>query len=223
MLPHGARGIDLEGLSAVFCSEKVIAFKAGDGEHYTLHTGWKSGIIDVHRTWKGPEGTENHQTIFAMRRDAIPAVCRDLASIEAEFIGLFRRLRLGWLKHRGICVVRGCLPTTSDEICKVTKKRRGRLVFIEEEVRDQLYVPEYLDEIFEFPDGAFGLFKSGKNIGIGLKVTYQLREPQFYWIKMKDLSRFSGMWSRKILQVFMRHKIPPDQYSEHDVLRPSGS
>ncbi len=65
-LPHGARGIEVEDLVLIFAESKVVFLSKARQEHYTLHAGPRSGVIDVHRTWTDEEGIERHQTIFAI-------------------------------------------------------------------------------------------------------------------------------------------------------------
>lgn len=51
-LPHGATGIEVGNFVIELRSDKVVVLAKDRGEHYTLHAGQKSGILDVHRTWR---------------------------------------------------------------------------------------------------------------------------------------------------------------------------
>ena len=102
-LPHGATGIEVGNFVIEFRSDKVVVLAKDRGEHYTLHAGHKSGILDVHRTWRAPDGTERHQTVFAMRHADLPAFLNEFASMPAGMVRLLRRLQ-AWMalpaRHR---------------------------------------------------------------------------------------------------------------------------
>jgi len=55
-LPHGAKGFDLDPFAVLFCADKIVALHKSTGEHYTLHVGTNSGVLDVHRTWTDKDG-----------------------------------------------------------------------------------------------------------------------------------------------------------------------
>lgn len=63
-LPHGASGVEVGDFVINFCSDKVVALAKYGDTHYTLHAGHASGVLDLHRTWRDPDGTERHQTVF---------------------------------------------------------------------------------------------------------------------------------------------------------------
>src|SRR5262245_50792479 len=73
-LPHGARGIDLGDLALEEGKDKLVLIKKSATEHYTLHAGTASGIMDVHRTWTDERGTIQHQTLFSITRDDLIAI-----------------------------------------------------------------------------------------------------------------------------------------------------
>jgi hypothetical protein len=166
----------------------------GDGKHHTLHTEMHSGVIDLHETH--PEaGAADHRTLFAMHRDDLATVLAEAAPMLPEFLRLFRPLRLGWLKHRNISIARGVDPVSDDDIAAVTRKHKRRLTL--EGLYDQnVFVPEFLEEVYDFPDGNFSLHHRGGQIGIGFKQTDAEGHVRLSWIKRRDLVRLvtSGRW-----------------------------
>src|SRR5260370_41957942 len=110
--------------------------------------------------------------------------------MRGELLGLVRPLRLGWLKHRNIGIARGIDPVSDDDIAAVTRKRKRRLTLDAELYEQNLFVPEFLEEVYEFPDGNFALFHRGRQIGIGFKKTYADGNVRLFWIKRRDLARF---------------------------------
>ena len=83
-----------------------------------------------------------------------------------ELFGLIRPLRLGWMTHRGIGIARGVDPINDRDLAAVTRKRKHRLVIDAQLYRQNIFIPEYLEEVYEFPDGQFALFRSVRNSGL---------------------------------------------------------
>jgi hypothetical protein len=221
-LPHGARGIEGDGFAVEFRDDKIVFVpkSTGDRKHYTLHTGPGSGVMDVHETTSDAEGREQHRTLFALRKDDLPPVLQELSLMVPELFGLLRPLRLGWLKHRNIAVARGIDPVCDADIAAVTRKRKRRLTLDAELYQRNIFAPEYLEEVYDFPDGNFTLIHHGRNIGMGFKQTDAAGNVRLYWIKRRDLSRFGNDWQQKVIGALQRLAIPHERYTEYRFLRP---
>jgi hypothetical protein len=166
--PHGATGIEVGDFVLQVAAGKIVALAKDRGEHYTLHFGEASGVLDLHRTWKDEGGIIRHKTVFAMLHADIPAVLNELAPTVPNIFRLHRKLRVGWMHRHGIGIVRGLEPLTDADIEAVTRKRPGRkrIVVDEEKVKANLFIPEYLDDVWDMTDGAFSLLRGSKRIGI---------------------------------------------------------
>jgi hypothetical protein len=212
-LPHDANGIKLDDYTVKLRNDKVMVFpRSGDkGDHYTLHTGPHSAVLDVHETL--PEKDE-HRTLFKIRHEDIGAVLGDTAPMAEGLLRLLRPLRLGWLKRHGICVVRGLDPASDDEIEAITVRRNGCLVIDDERLKANIFVPQYLDEVWGFPDGAFSLVHCGRKIGIGFKKTDSGGNARLFWIKLLHLKRFAAVWQPKIVDALSRSAITPGKSGE---------
>ncbi len=224
LLPHNARGTDLGDFVILFCADKIIVTRKTDGDHCTLHSGYKSGVIDLHRTWKDNQGCEQHTTIFAMRRDSILALLRELNSLPQSLGRLLRPLRLGWLGRRGIGIAWGALPTGEEHINRVSRLgSKRRLVFDREKLLCGIYAPEYLDEVCWQPDGQFTLWSNGRMIGIAFKSTDLHGNARLAWMKLRDLQRFQGQAWCLIREAAMRYAIPESEYHNYTFLQGRGS
>lgn len=117
ILPHGAKGIESEDFAVELRGDKIVFVPkaAGGGQHYTLHAGMHSGVIDLHETHPEADGQEQRCTLFAMRRDDLATLLGEAAPMP-EFLRLLRPLRLGWLKHRNIGIARGIDPVSDEDI-----------------------------------------------------------------------------------------------------------
>jgi hypothetical protein len=219
ILPHGAKGIEGDEFAVEFRHDKVVFIVKSDGagKHYTLQAGLKSGVIDLHETH--PE-TNERRTLYAIQRDAIPALMGESAAILPELLGLLRPLRLGWMKHRNIGIARGIDPVSDEDIAAVTRKRRSRLTIDPELHRQNIVVPEYLEDVYDFPDGNFSLIYRNRPIGLGFKATNPDGEVRLFWIKYRDLECFSREWRKKMGEMFERLAIPPERYPEYPFLTP---
>jgi hypothetical protein len=181
ILPHGANGIQGDGFAVAFGDGKIVFVVKRQPDdsgvemserHYTFHAGQKSGIIDVHETRSLRDGHKEHKTLFALRADDLPSVLQSLAPMLPELFALFRPLQIGWMKHRNIGVARGIEPVRHADVEAVTVKRKRKLCVDPERYRDNVFVPEYLEEIYDFPDGNFTLFHRNRNIGSRCGLSY---------------------------------------------------
>lgn len=136
-----------------------------------------------------------------------------------EFLSLLRPLRVGWMKFRSIGIARGINPVSDAEIEAVTVKRKRRLTLDPEFYQRNIIVPEFLEEVYDFPDGNFALFHKGRQIGIGFKKTDAQGIVRLFWIKGRDLLRFGRAWQAKLAASSARLAIPPERYTEYSVLR----
>jgi hypothetical protein len=220
-LPHGAKGIEADGFAVTFCGDKLVFIpKAeGSGKHYTLHSGPKSGVIDLHETDPAADGRDQHRTLFAVRHDDLAGLLGEATPMLREFLDLLRPLRLGWLKHRNIGIACGIDPVSDDDIVAVTRKRRGRLTLDAGLYEQNVFVPEYLEAIYDFPDGNFALFHRNRRIGIGFKKTYANGNVRLFWIKRRDLARFVNNWGARVVTALESVAIPHASYAEYPFLR----
>jgi len=221
-LPHGASGVEFGDFVIEFRKDKVVALAKNRDEHYTLHAGQASGILDLHRTWREADGTERHQTVFALHRSDLPTVLAELSPMATGILRLFRPLRVGWLHWNNIGVVRGLVPTTDADIAAITRKRPGkkRVIIDEDTLRANIVIPEYLAEMWDFPDGAFSLFKRGRQIGVGIKATDPAGHVHLYWFKLRDVAKLFAEFENHFLTAVSRYAIPKERYKDYGVLEP---
>jgi hypothetical protein len=156
-----------------------------------------------------------------MQYAQIPAFLNELLPTMASF-RLSRPLRIGWLYRNRIGIVRGLDPITDSEMEAVTRKRPGRrrLIVDEEKIRENIHVPEYLEDVWDFPDGAFSLMSDSRKIGIGIKATDRCGIARLRWFKLRDATRFFRMAQSQIITAALRHAIPPEKYRDWRVLEP---
>ena len=135
---------------------------------------------------------------------------------------LLRPLRVGWLHWNNIGIVRGLDPITDADIDAITRKRPGRkrVVIDEDKARVNIVIPEYLGEIWDFPDGAFSLLKRGRKIGVGVKATDATGYVHLYWFKLRDIIRLFGGFEEHFLAAASKYAIPKEKYHEYGVLEP---
>lgn len=220
-LPHGALGIEAEDFAIELRGDKIVFVvkTAGAGKHYTLQTGSKSGVIDLHETLDRPGESNQHRTLFAVRRDDLIALLGQSGPMLGELLGLLRPLRIGWLRHRNIGIARGVDPVSDADIAAVTRKRRKRLVLDAGLYEENVFVPEFLEDVYDFPDGNFSLFARGRQIGMGFKKTDPVGRVHLFWIKRRDLMRFGNQWQAKLSHAFADIAIPREDYRHYPFLR----
>ena len=137
-----------------------------------------------------------------------------------EMIGLIRPLRIGWMKHRDIGVARGIEPVSDADIAAVTTKRKKKLSVDPQGYQHNICIPEFLEEIYDFPDGNFTLTHRNGSIGIGFKTTDAEGHVRLFWIKRRDLLRFGNNWQERVIGALRRIAIPPEDYALYPFLSP---
>jgi hypothetical protein len=228
-LPHGAKGLESEEFAIEFRDDKVVfvAKRAPEGQadgpeterHYTFHAGPDSGVIDLHQTRTFSDGRKEHRTLFALRKDDLPPVLQELTAMVPDLLGLIRPLSIGWLKRRNIGIARGIDPVSDEDIAAVTRKRKRRLALDPDLYKRNVFVPEFLEDVYDFPDGNFALLHRGRQIGIGFKKTDAEGHGRLFWIKRRDLMRFGNHWQEMVMDALRRIAIPPESYPAYPFLR----
>jgi len=227
-LPHGAKVFECEDFALFFGADKVVFIvkpradqpvEQGTEKHYTFHAGPDSGVIDLHETLIAADGQKHYRTLFAMRTNDLPPVLQQLAPMVGEFLGLMRPLRLGWMMHRDIGIARGVDPLGDHDLAAVTRNQKRRLVLDAQRYEQNIFIPEYLEQVYDFPDGNFTLFQRGRNLGIGFKATDAGGHVRLIWIKRRDLMRFGNDWQQKVIDALRSAAIPPERYADYPFLR----
>jgi hypothetical protein len=218
----GARGIKLRDTSIVFAHDKVVVSTPDPTEHYTLHLGQDSGVLDVHRTWD-ELGTRRHETLFAIRHADLPNVIGECASFVSEIQGLLRPFPYERLAT-GRCRVASLFPTTPSAVAEVTTKTRQRLTFSEERLRAYSKFADTVEDlILEFPDCAFALLDATKwrlpVIGIGIKSTSG-HLVKLAWFGVSDAARLFAALPQKAMESALKYAIKPESYGDYSFLTP---
>jgi hypothetical protein len=176
-------------------------------------------VIDLHKTQPNTEAADSHRTLFALRRDDLPGILSQFQPMVKELIGLLRPLLVGWMYRHRIAIARGVNPVSDDDIAAVSRKRKRRLSLDAELYQQNIIVPEFLEEVYDFPDGNFALFHRGRQIGIGFRRTYAKDDVRLFWIKLSDLVRLNNAWQERAVGIFAAVEIPPKRYADYPFLR----
>src|SRR6267142_287903 len=126
---------------------------------------------------------------------------------------LVRRLRLGWLYRNDIGIVMRLEPITDEDMASVTRRRRRLIMVDEDRLRNNVQIPEYLEEIWTFPDGAFSLVSGGCKIGVAIKATDKFGRARLYWFKLRDVSRFVRTFQDHLVRTALKYAIPRERYA----------
>ena len=227
-LPHGAKGIDSDDFALSFGPDRIVfASKPADRasedvepeKHYTFSARTDSGVIDFHETTVLADGRRDYRTLFAIHEQSVLPVLQELTAMVPELFSLFRPLRLGWLKHRNITIARGIDPVSDENIAAVTRKRKRKLALDPQLYEQNVFVPEFLEDVYDFPDGNFSLLYRGRPIGIGFKKTDAEGGVHLFWIKRRDLMRFGHHWQEKVINALQAAAIPQERYGDYPFLR----
>lgn len=215
------RGFETGEIAVEVRGDKIVFAPrtAGDAKHFTLHFGLGSGIVDLHETSEGT-GDAARRTLYAAEREELQARLPEFKALLEQLYGLIRPLRRGWMKHQNIEPVWGLYPVTDPQIEAVSRKRKRRLAFDREKWEDSVQAFLHLDEVLDFPDGAFALYHRNRQIGIGFKVTDGSGNAHLHWIKLKDFRGLIHRWKAIFENVLLEIAIPREDYPKYRFLRP---
>lgn len=207
-LPHGAKGFDLGEAAFLFADGKLVITAKGSRDHLTVQFGAHSGVLDIHKKSTAADGSSQYVTLFTIPRDNLLAMLQEfgIPVLRAQMRAL-RRLRPGWMAKRRVGVVVGLSISESQissEISTITKLRRQKLVVDPERLADRVWVPEFLDDLYDLPDGqTFTLLSCRKQrnhqrnhrvLGFGFKFTDGIGRPRLVWVPKRRVSQaFKGV------------------------------
>ena len=218
---RNAKGIGCNEFAIHFGPNKIMFIpRYRNGSHYTLHFGVRPGILDLHETWSDQDEIKQHKTLFAMRLSDLEYLLTKRGHSTAESLHrIIRKLGLGWMGHHKIGLVLGSIPTDQQFEAIAKLDRRKRLVLSEEALASNVRTPEFLEEIFNEPDGIFTLISlkrgKAKQIGFGYKVTLPTGELRLFWIKKSDILTEMLHLEDQFVQAASHFAIPPECYSQH--------
>jgi hypothetical protein len=107
-----------------------------------------------------------------------------------------------------------------EDVAATTHKRKGRLAIDPQLYEANIFVPEFLEEVYDFPDGNFALFRRRRRVGIGFKTTVAGGgDVRLAWIKLTDLMRFGRSWEPKVMSTLASFAIPPERYADFPPLQ----
>jgi hypothetical protein len=218
-LSYGAKGIEVGDFVLQQGKDKIVLLAKSSDEHYTFQVGTRSGIMDLHRTWRDQNGATHHDTLFAIHHEQLPELLTSVATAPCEFFRLLRPLRVEWLARHGIGIVHGLDPVTDEQIAAITRRRKRRLVLDEQRLQAAVTIPEYLDGVYEFPDGLFSLFRGRTKIGVGIKETDQHGQTRLSCVRLRDLRRLANTWEQRLTQAAVQHAIPASDYPRYPFLQ----
>lgn len=192
-LPKGANGLDLGELVLALARDKLIFTPKGAREHYTLHLGPYSRVIDVHKTTLREDGTEEHLTLFSITHERLLAMLEALTTPFLELLmSLARPLNPAWMEKRRVGVIVGLLPT-GKEIAAVGRVRRRKFAIDPQKLAARAWAPECLDDLYDIDAKIFTLFldqrnKAPRKIGYGFAVTDTRSRRRLMWIPDRNVA-----------------------------------
>lgn len=186
-LPEGIKKLDLGPAIITFLEDKAVIAPKGSEEHITLHYGTNSKILDIHRTRRTKGGHEKYTTLFTIPHDQLAPIAVAMANeLLRTLRSLFRPLRIGWMARNHIGAEPGFFPG-EEAFPFITKIEKKRIMLDESKVLDRLGKLEYLDDLYDLPNGqGFSLIsfrhrRRPRIIGFGFKISDAHGRPRLIW------------------------------------------
>jgi len=193
--------LKVKAVTVRFLRDGKIVVKLGDGSiHYTLHPGHATGVIDLHRTdERFPDADPSrHETLALLPKAAIEGGLQTIGPhLMAEFMNLWRPLRLGWMIRRGLAIG-ARLPTNATlEAVKKISIREGPAQY-SEPFANWMNPPEFYEDVLQHPNAAYILydFRKHSSCPYGAMVTYSgcRGHVRMQWAKVRDIRRWAAKW-----------------------------
>jgi len=219
-LPHGAKGVDLGQAVFVVARDKLVMSSKNERHHFTLHFGTKSKIMDIHRKCTAADGSVSYTTLFSISHANLKLLLQEIAlSAMNALRGVLRPLGPGWMVRSRVGAVVGLIPVESSDIQHVTRLRRQKLVIDQEKIISRAKIPEFLEDLYELPDGETFTLISCKNathqkmIGVGFKFTTPAGQPRLVWFNNRrlfdEIERLGTLLQDKATKYGTFHVSPP--------------
>lgn len=201
--------LKVKAVMILFLRSGKVVVKLGDGRiHYTLHPGHASGVIDFHRTdEKFPGGHPCRQeTLAFLPKAAIEGGLQAIGPhLVADFISVWRPLRLGWLIRRRLGI--GPRLPTGVELGALNKiSIREGPAQCSEPIASWMRPPEFYEDVLEHTSAAYILYdcKKRSTCPYGAMLTYGgLRgHVQMRWAKFRDLRRWAAKWEPIVVETW---------------------
>jgi len=192
-LPKGASGLGLGELVLALARDMLIFTPKGAREHYTLHLGPNSRVIDVHKTTLREDGTEEHLTLFSITHEQLLTMLEALTAPFLELLmSLARPLNPAWMEKRRVGAIVGLLPT-GKEIAAVSRVRRRKFAIDPQKLAARAWAPERLNDLYDIDTKIFTLFLDQRNkaphkIGYGFAVTDTRSRRRLVWIPDRNVT-----------------------------------
>ncbi len=178
--------------------------------HITLHPGWKSGYLDIHKKIERPGGEPQYETLFKISHEELAAKFESVSSrllpkLLPELTKLYRPITFGWLHHRGYGLAAGRYPQVSQ--LRKAGAGEGKRLNITPEVMGRLIImPDYLDDILDLEDTAFSIMKlrhgQWREVGLLLKHRRPDGAYSLFWIRQNDFNHFIRFIENEMREVF---------------------
>jgi hypothetical protein len=196
--------LKFKGLIVKFLTNgKVLAVPEGSGVHFTLHPGHRSGVIDFHKTNERLPSSDpsRHETLAAIPKEEIMRCLTRFGPNHVwDLLRLLRPIRIGWIARRRLGMVAFPTEPQLNSVSEIRIRASPPACF--ERRNDSMPIREFLEDIFEMPDTCFLLFDCKRPpptmYGVLFKVIGPRGETVLYWIRLRDLRR----WSNKMQVLF---------------------
>lgn len=186
-LPKSVNGFDLGELVLALAKDKLVFTPKGAREHYTLHLGPRSRVIDLHKTTLRADGASERVTLFSITHERLLAMMEELAQPLGDLLlGLARPLNPIRMEKRHVGAVVGLLPTWADTAA-VGRVRHRKFAIDPRKLAARTWAPDFIDELYDLDGKIFTLFliqrnRAPRKIGYGFSVTDGRRQRRLLWI-----------------------------------------
>lgn len=192
-----------------FLRDRKVLLKFSDEHfHFTLHPGQFSGSLDLHKTNELLPKTDpsKYETLAVLpTRELIQRLASFGPVLLADFLGLWRPLRLGWMIRRGLAIGARFPSAIQLQTVDGISIRQGP-VSPNDPIATWMRPPEYYQDVLQEPNVGYLLYDPKKKSShpYGVLVTYVGRYDSVHmiWARTRDLNRWSKHWERTFLAIW---------------------
>lgn len=188
----GARGFDLGFAVLVVARDKLVISVKGMPEHFTVHLGPKSGVVDIHRTMQSADSPQpRYTTLYKIRHQDFESMMQALTpAVKAILKDVVRPLRLRWMRQRKATAIVG-VPPSESVARRLMAKHQGKIgldrCLVADYWRSSVWLPNELEDLYRLGDGVLFtvIARRGRvfrKLGVGFVVRDRAGQPWLKWV-----------------------------------------
>lgn len=186
-------------------NEKIILKLDTKTEHYTLHLGMKSKVLDIHKAIEGKDNVKTYETLFKLEHFAIGRILVELKGLipAIEMFFLSNRVNPGFLRRYDFIIQPLDEKSITQNPVMNFNEKKGKLKFNKEKIATATLDQFLITDIdLNIKEGPYLVWKANGHdlVNNGLLLVFiRQGKSEFYFISKKRMNQFNRLVFEKII------------------------